>query len=133
VLPALSRFEFGLPELPALEKASVLGAEHRLVVLHLGISFSRHADLLRLELGQDLLLHLTELVVGLEPASGVIGIARVRRGGFAWQQLVTVVFAHMWRNGRPAPCPRAKQAWRALDLTTIIGTMFALTAGIHQS
>ena len=73
-LPALSRFEFSVPEIAALEQSFVLVAKHRLVVLDLGISFRRHADLLRLEIGQDLLLQPAELVVGLEPASGVVGI-----------------------------------------------------------
>ena len=73
-LPVLSRFEFSVPELAAPEQAFVLGAEHRLVVFHLGISFRRHADLLRLEVGQDLLLQPAELVVGLQPASSVVDI-----------------------------------------------------------
>src|SRR5689334_18533868 len=78
VLPALSRFELGVPELATFEKPVVLGADHRRVVLHLRISFSTHADLLRFELGQDLLLHPAKLVVGLEPASGVRSIAGAR-------------------------------------------------------
>src|SRR5207253_10298164 len=73
-LPVLSRLEFSVPELAAPEQSFVLGAEHRLVVFDLGISFRRHADLLRLEVGQDLLLQAAELVVGLQPASGVVDI-----------------------------------------------------------
>src|SRR6266536_2037432 len=73
-LPVLPRFEFSVPELAAPEQSFVLGAEHRLVFFDLGITFRRHADLLRLEVGQDLLLQAAELVVGLQPASGVVDI-----------------------------------------------------------